>query len=91
MPDSLAQSREDVALANRILANEGIFDAFGHVSLRHPSNPERFLISRHRAPELVQPADILELDLDASPWRRPRTGSMARSPFTLRSSRRGPT
>jgi ribulose-5-phosphate 4-epimerase/fuculose-1-phosphate aldolase len=67
MPDSLARSREDVALANRILANEGIFDAFGHVSLRHPTNPERFLISRHRAPELVQPADILELDLDGKP------------------------
>jgi ribulose-5-phosphate 4-epimerase/fuculose-1-phosphate aldolase len=67
MPDSLAQLREDVALANRILANEGVFDAFGHVSLRHPTNPERFLISRHRAPELVQPADILELGLDGKP------------------------
>jgi HCOMODA/2-hydroxy-3-carboxy-muconic semialdehyde decarboxylase len=67
MPDSLAQLREDVALANRILANEGVFDAFGHVSLRHPTNPERFLISRHRAPELVQPADILELHLDGKP------------------------
>ena len=67
MPDSLAQLREDVALANRILANEGVFDAFGHVSLRHPTNPERFLISRHRAPELVQAADILELDLDGKP------------------------
>jgi ribulose-5-phosphate 4-epimerase/fuculose-1-phosphate aldolase len=67
MPDSLAQAREDVALANRILANEGVFDAFGHVSLRHPENPEHFLISRHRAPELVQPADILELDLAGKP------------------------
>jgi ribulose-5-phosphate 4-epimerase/fuculose-1-phosphate aldolase len=67
MPDSLAQARDDVALANRILANEGIFDAFGHVSLRHPADPERFLISRHRAPELVQQADILELDLDGKP------------------------
>ena len=67
MPDSLAQTREDVALANRILANEGIFDAFGHVSLRHPTNPGHFLISRHRAPELVQPEDILELDLDGKP------------------------
>jgi ribulose-5-phosphate 4-epimerase/fuculose-1-phosphate aldolase len=67
MPDSLAQAREDVALANRILANEGVFDAFGHVSLRLPENPEHFLISRHRAPELVQPADILELDLDGKP------------------------
>ena len=64
MPDSLAQAREEVALANRILANEGVFDAFGHVSLRHPENPEHFLISRHRAPELVQPSDVLVLDLD---------------------------
>ena len=64
MPDSLAQAREEVALANRILANEGVFDAFGHVSLRHPENPEHFLISRHRAPELVQPADVLVLDLE---------------------------
>jgi ribulose-5-phosphate 4-epimerase/fuculose-1-phosphate aldolase len=64
MPDSLAQAREEVALANRILANEGVFDAFGHVSLRHSENPEHFLISRHRAPELVQPADILVLDLE---------------------------
>jgi HCOMODA/2-hydroxy-3-carboxy-muconic semialdehyde decarboxylase len=67
MPDSLAPLREDVALANRILANEGVFDAFGHVSLRHPTNPEHFLISRHRAPELVHAADILELDLDGRP------------------------
>ena len=64
MPDSLAQAREEVALANRILANEGVFDAFGHVSLRHPENPEHFLISRHRAPELVQPSDVVVLDLD---------------------------
>ena len=67
MPDSLARLREDVALANRILANEGVFDAFGHVSLRHPTHPERFLISRHRAPELVQAGDILELDLHGRP------------------------
>jgi ribulose-5-phosphate 4-epimerase/fuculose-1-phosphate aldolase len=67
MPDSLAAAREDVAIANRILANEGLLDAFGHVSLRHPGTPERFLISRHRAPELVQPADIVELGLDGEP------------------------
>jgi HCOMODA/2-hydroxy-3-carboxy-muconic semialdehyde decarboxylase len=67
MPDSLAAAREDVAIANRILANEGLLDAFGHVSMRHPTNPGRFLISRHRAPELVQPADIVELNLDGEP------------------------
>jgi ribulose-5-phosphate 4-epimerase/fuculose-1-phosphate aldolase len=67
MPDNLATAREDVAIANRILANEGLLDAFGHVSMRHPTIPERFLISRHRAPELVQPADIVELSLDGEP------------------------
>jgi len=67
MPDSLAAAREEVAVANRILANEGLLDAFGHVSMRHPGDPGRFLISRHRAPELVQAADIVELDLAGEP------------------------
>ena len=64
MADPLAQTRHDLALANRILAHEGVVDAFGHVSVRHPTNPERYLISRHQACELVQPEDILELTLD---------------------------
>jgi ribulose-5-phosphate 4-epimerase/fuculose-1-phosphate aldolase len=67
MADSLAAIREELSLANRILAHEGILDAFGHVSVRHPGDPGRFLISRHRAPELVQPADILEYTLDTEP------------------------
>lgn len=67
MPDTLAQMREELSIANRILSNEGILDAFGHVSVRHPSNPGRFLLSRHRAPELVDPPDILEFTLDAEP------------------------
>jgi ribulose-5-phosphate 4-epimerase/fuculose-1-phosphate aldolase len=67
MQDILATARHDLAVANRILANEGLFDAFGHVSMRHPEIPERFLLSRHRAPELVQPEDIVELGLDGEP------------------------
>lgn len=55
----------DLTLANRILFQEGIVDAFGHVSQRNPSNPERFFISRNLAPALVTDGDILELDLDA--------------------------
>ena len=53
MSDPLAALRDELSLANRILANEGVLDAFGHVSVRHPSNPGRFLLSRHRAPALV--------------------------------------
>ena len=67
MPDALREVREQISIANRMLANEGILDAFGHVSMRHPTNPERFFISRHRAPKLVDPSDVLEFTLDAKP------------------------
>ncbi len=67
MSDRLLQARHDLATANRILAHEGIIDAFGHVSMRHPFHPDRYLISRHRACELVHEEDILELTLDSTP------------------------
>ena len=67
MPNPLAEARHDVALANRIIANEGVLDAFGHVSMRHPTNPDRYLLSCSRSPELVQSSDILELTLDSDP------------------------
>lgn len=54
---------EDLALANRILVNEGVLDGFGHISVRHPNNPERFFIARSMAPALVTPEDIVEVDL----------------------------
>jgi ribulose-5-phosphate 4-epimerase/fuculose-1-phosphate aldolase len=57
---------QDVAHANRILAHEGVLDAFGHVSARHPDNPNRYLLSRSRAPGQVQVSDILEFDLDSN-------------------------
>ncbi len=67
MPTDLAAMRHDLALANRILANEGVVDAFGHISVRHPSNPDRYLIARYLACELVQPDDIFEMTLDSQP------------------------
>ncbi|MBX9741123.1 MAG: class II aldolase/adducin family protein [Beijerinckiaceae bacterium] len=54
----------DLAAASRILADQGVVDAFGHVSMRHPSDPNRFLMSRSLAPALVTPDDIMEYDLD---------------------------
>ena len=63
----LAQARHDLAVANRIVAHEGIIDAFGHVSMRHPTKPDRYLISRSRSPEVVEPADIYEYTLDSEP------------------------
>ena len=58
---------DDLVAASRILAHHGVLDAWGHVSMRHPKNPERYLISRARAPALVTAADIMELDLDSNP------------------------
>jgi len=55
-----------VVMANRILALEHIFDAFGHISVRNPENPKTFFVARAVAPELVTPMDILEVDLDGN-------------------------
>jgi HCOMODA/2-hydroxy-3-carboxy-muconic semialdehyde decarboxylase len=54
---------EDLAAACRILVDQGVFDAAGHASMRHPAHPERFLMSRSLAPEMVQADDIMEFDL----------------------------
>ena len=51
---------DELVAANRILAHEQVVDAFGHVSLRHPDNPHRYVLSRSRAPELVEFDDLLE-------------------------------
>jgi HCOMODA/2-hydroxy-3-carboxy-muconic semialdehyde decarboxylase len=65
VPNKLDQAREQLARANRMIANEGVLDAFGHVTLRHPTDPGRYLMSVSRAPELVQPDDIHEFTLDS--------------------------
>src|SRR5437868_4280485 len=73
LPDTLAELRRDLSTAYRIVANEGILDAFGHISVRHPGNPQRYFLSRSRAPALVEAADILEYDLDSNPIVPPTT------------------
>ena len=55
---------KELVTANRILANEGIVDSFGHVSARHPDNPKHYLLSRARAPERIERADIVEYTLE---------------------------
>jgi HCOMODA/2-hydroxy-3-carboxy-muconic semialdehyde decarboxylase len=65
VPDKLAAARESLARANRMIALEGVLDAFGHVTMRHPADPGRFLMSRSRGPELVEPGDIHEFTLDS--------------------------
>jgi ribulose-5-phosphate 4-epimerase/fuculose-1-phosphate aldolase len=67
MSDSLAALRAELATASRILSMENVLDAFGHVSVRHPTRPDRYLISRYSAGELVTPEHIVELTLDSEP------------------------
>jgi ribulose-5-phosphate 4-epimerase/fuculose-1-phosphate aldolase len=69
--DKLADVRYELAVANRICGYEGIIDAFGHVSMRHPDDPGRYLLSRSRSPEIVEPDDLLEFTLDSEPLKPP--------------------
>src|SRR6478672_3370477 len=65
--DPKALLLEDLAAANRILAMQGILDAYGHVSARSPADPSRFFMSRSLAPQLVTPGDIQEYGADSAP------------------------
>jgi ribulose-5-phosphate 4-epimerase/fuculose-1-phosphate aldolase len=55
---------EKLAIANRILFDQGVVDGFGHISVRHDKSPDHFLLSCNRAPGLVRPEDILSYDLN---------------------------
>ena len=66
-PRDLPTLRIDLATANHILYDQGVVDGYGHVSVRHPTEPNHFLISRWLAPDMVSENDILELDFDCKP------------------------
>jgi len=61
----MEKALEDLVAANRILAEYGVIDAYGHVSLRSPRDPQRYYLARAIAPERVQLEDLLEYDLDS--------------------------
>src|SRR6266545_1078217 len=69
---NLAEARYELAVANRILGHEGVLDAFGHVSMRHPADPGKYLLPRSRSPELIEPDDIFEFTLDSAPIVPPK-------------------
>lgn len=66
MAITLQATIDDIVTANHILASEGVVDAFGHVSARHPEDPSRFLLARALSPELITRGDIQEYALDGS-------------------------
>jgi HCOMODA/2-hydroxy-3-carboxy-muconic semialdehyde decarboxylase len=61
---ALQRAINDLVIANRILAHHGVFDEYGHISVRHPADPSRFLLARACAAVFVEPGDILEFTLD---------------------------
>jgi HCOMODA/2-hydroxy-3-carboxy-muconic semialdehyde decarboxylase len=64
---TLTQALDELVTANRILAREGVVDSFGHVSIRHPDRPDRYVLSRARAPECIDLDDLMEFTCDGTP------------------------
>jgi HCOMODA/2-hydroxy-3-carboxy-muconic semialdehyde decarboxylase len=60
---------DDLVAANRVLVDQGVMQAYGHVSARDPRNPERYWLSRSSPPAMVTHNHILEFDLDSRPVR----------------------
>ena len=71
MPQDLAtcspELLADLVVANWILYDEDVLDGFGHVSVRHDKDPQRYVMARHMAPGLVTKADVLDFTLDSQP------------------------
>ena len=66
-PAASAALIDELVTGSRILAKEGVLDGYGHISARSDSRPDRFIMSRSRAPALVTAADLMELDADSEP------------------------
>lgn len=77
--EALRVVTQDLVAANRILAGLGVLDGFGHVSVRHPVRPDRYLLARNCAAEAVCIDDIMQFDL----WSRPVDGD-PRTPYLER-------
>ena len=63
----IERARRDVVIANRILAQQRVLDAYGHVSVRHPLDPNKYLLARSCSPGIVGVDDIVEFHLDGTP------------------------
>lgn len=59
----LQKLKRDLVTANRIAHREGLFEAFGHISVRVPGTSDRYLIAPRMSPALVKEELILTMDL----------------------------
>ncbi|MCL6632462.1 MAG: class II aldolase/adducin family protein [Alicyclobacillus herbarius] len=67
MAQSKAEAIRELVLANKILSEEKVlFEAFGHISMRNPENPNEFLLSRSLSASQVEEEDIYTYDMDAN-------------------------
>ena len=66
---TLRASLSTLITASHILHHHSILDAYGHISLRNPSNPSTFFLPRNLAPALIRSGDdLVEYHIsDASP------------------------
>jgi ribulose-5-phosphate 4-epimerase/fuculose-1-phosphate aldolase len=61
-----ARLANDLLEANSILVRHGVLDTFGHISARDARYWDTYVLSRDRAPTLVQAADLVLHDLDGA-------------------------
>jgi ribulose-5-phosphate 4-epimerase/fuculose-1-phosphate aldolase len=78
-PAEIDSAIHELMIANRVLAAKEVVDGYGHVSLRHPNDANRYLLSRSMAPALVTDADIMTFDLDSN-----SLGNDTRTPYLER-------
>ena len=69
---------DDLVAGSRILADQGVLDAYGHISVRSDKRPDHFLMSRSRAPALMTAADVMELGADSEATSDKRKGFIER-------------
>jgi ribulose-5-phosphate 4-epimerase/fuculose-1-phosphate aldolase len=65
--DAITRVKRDLVIANRILAQQDVLDAYGHVAMRHPLDPQKYFLARSLSPAIVEEEDIVEFHLDGTP------------------------
>jgi ribulose-5-phosphate 4-epimerase/fuculose-1-phosphate aldolase len=67
LPPAPKELLAELVLANKILYGLDVVDAFGHISVRHPKDPTKYLMARHLPPGMVTAKDIVLFDLESTP------------------------
>ena len=82
---------EQLVTANRIVAHENVCDSYGHVSIRHPDNANRYLLAYSKSPSIVEAEDIVTFELDGTPVDLGDWTPYSNARSTVRSTNSAPT